>query len=426
MAAGAIDCVLKGEGEAAVAAPARGDRARRRRSGTGARRGHRGRRGAAAGLRPLARRAAAGARPAAPPPQVFHRRARSLRLDRVLARLPVGLLVLQRLDLLRPQLSAGQPGARSPRTSRSIREPGVFIVDDVAFIQRAARPRDRRGDRARAASASATTSRRAATCCCATRRSSGAGSGSGSSTCSSASRRSTRRACSASASASRSAATSRRSSSRARSASRSRSTSSPTPTGTRARSQTVREWCLDDARDRQHQRQHALSRAPRAGSPTRGALTTRDYRLFDIQHAVLPTRLPLAEFYDELVKTQRVIYRKHLGWRRCGTPRASSPRLLLRGQTNFVRSLFSFNRVYRPGAAARRPRAPVKYADSAAAATGRRGPRRARSISIAPRGRKGRAIDRGDRALCRGDPNGRLALESCRAHRPSEELVVNR
>ena len=43
-------------------------------------------------------------------------------------------------------------------------------------------------------------------------------------------------------------------------------------------------------------------------------LTTRDYRLFDIQHAVLPTRLPLAEFYQELVSTQQVLNRKHLGW----------------------------------------------------------------------------------------------------------------
>ena len=33
-------------------------------------------------------------------------------------------------------------------------------------------------------------------------------------------------------------------------------------------------------------------------------LTTRDYPLFDIQHAVLPTRLPLDRFYEELVKTQ--------------------------------------------------------------------------------------------------------------------------
>src|SRR5690348_17382615 len=44
-------------------------------------------------------------------------------------------------------------------------------------------------------------------------------------------------------------------------------------------------------------------------------LATRDYRLFDIQHAVLPTRLPLAEFYDELVTTQRAIYARHLDWR---------------------------------------------------------------------------------------------------------------
>lgn len=41
-------------------------------------------------------------------------------------------------------------------------------------------------------------------------------------------------------------------------------------------------------------------------------LTTRDYRLFDIQHAVLPTRLPLPDFYEELVKTQQVLNRKHL------------------------------------------------------------------------------------------------------------------
>ena len=36
---------------------------------------------------------------------------------------------------------------------------------------------------------------------------------------------------------------------------------------------------------------------------------TRDYRLFDIQHCVVPTRLPLAEFYRELVETQQVLNR---------------------------------------------------------------------------------------------------------------------
>jgi magnesium-protoporphyrin IX monomethyl ester (oxidative) cyclase len=42
-------------------------------------------------------------------------------------------------------------------------------------------------------------------------------------------------------------------------------------------------------------------------------LSTLDYRLFDIQHAVTPTRLSLREFYQELVTTQAVINRKHLG-----------------------------------------------------------------------------------------------------------------
>ena len=43
-------------------------------------------------------------------------------------------------------------------------------------------------------------------------------------------------------------------------------------------------------------------------------VTTRDYRLYDIQHAVLPTHLAIPEFYHELVKTQQILNRKHLGW----------------------------------------------------------------------------------------------------------------
>src|SRR5437763_16751582 len=37
-------------------------------------------------------------------------------------------------------------------------------------------------------------------------------------------------------------------------------------------------------------------------------LTTRDYRLFDIQHAVVATTLPLDEFYRELVRTQALAH----------------------------------------------------------------------------------------------------------------------
>jgi radical SAM superfamily enzyme YgiQ (UPF0313 family) len=37
-------------------------------------------------------------------------------------------------------------------------------------------------------------------------------------------------------------------------------------------------------------------------------LTTSDYRLFDLLHAVLPTRLPLTEFYQELASLYREAY----------------------------------------------------------------------------------------------------------------------
>jgi hopanoid C-3 methylase HpnR len=77
-------------------------------------------------------------------------------------------------------------------------------------------------------------------------------------------------------------------------------------------------------------------------------LTTRDYRLFDIQHAVLPTKLPLARFYEELVKTQQVLNRKHLGFSALKSTAMLSAKLLLKGQTNFVRMLWKFNSVYDP------------------------------------------------------------------------------
>ncbi len=77
--------------------------------------------------------------------------------------------------------------------------------------------------------------------------------------------------------------------------------------------------------------------------------TTRDYRLFDVQHAVLPTRLPLDRFYDELVKTQQVLNRKHLGWAALKGTFWLSAKLLAQGQTNFVRMLWKFNSVYNPG-----------------------------------------------------------------------------
>jgi len=75
-------------------------------------------------------------------------------------------------------------------------------------------------------------------------------------------------------------------------------------------------------------------------------LATRDYRLFDVQHAVLPTRLPLHRFYEELVKTQAVLARKHLGVAALAKTTGIVARQLLRGQTNFVRMIWKFDKVY--------------------------------------------------------------------------------
>jgi magnesium-protoporphyrin IX monomethyl ester (oxidative) cyclase len=90
-------------------------------------------------------------------------------------------------------------------------------------------------------------------------------------------------------------------------------------------------------------------------------LTTRDYRLFDIQHAVVPTTLPLEEFYYELVKTQNVINRKFLGLSTAaGALRVLSGNLI-RGQTNFARMLWKFNKVYNPQRQLADHQRPVRY-----------------------------------------------------------------
>ncbi len=77
-------------------------------------------------------------------------------------------------------------------------------------------------------------------------------------------------------------------------------------------------------------------------------LSTLDYRLFDVQHAVLPTKLPLKRFYEELVKTQGVLSRKHLGVAALRKASSIALRLLLQGQTNFLQSLWKFSTVYNP------------------------------------------------------------------------------
>jgi hopanoid C-3 methylase HpnR len=88
---------------------------------------------------------------------------------------------------------------------------------------------------------------------------------------------------------------------------------------------------------------------------------TRDYRLFDVQHAVLPTTLPLDRFYDELVKTQQVLNQKHLGWQALRDTFFLSAKLLAQGQTNFVRMLWKFSTVYNRGRQLADHLQPIKY-----------------------------------------------------------------
>ncbi|HTZ92179.1 MAG TPA: hopanoid C-3 methylase HpnR [Streptosporangiaceae bacterium] len=90
-------------------------------------------------------------------------------------------------------------------------------------------------------------------------------------------------------------------------------------------------------------------------------LTTLDYRLFDVQHAVLPTRLPLDLFYSELVRTQAVLARKHLGAAALAKTAGIVARQLLRGQTNFARMIWKFDKVYNAGRQYAEHLEPVEY-----------------------------------------------------------------
>ncbi len=113
-------------------------------------------------------------------------------------------------------------------------------------------------------------------------------------------------------------------------------------------------------------------------------LATLDYRLFDVQHAVLPTRLPLHRFYEELVRTQGVLNRKHLGFAAMRGAAAIALRLLSRGQTNFLKSLWKFNSVYHPDRQHGDHARPITYAMRPPAAPGSPKPRPADLYVHAP------------------------------------------
>lgn len=90
-------------------------------------------------------------------------------------------------------------------------------------------------------------------------------------------------------------------------------------------------------------------------------LTTLDYRLFDVQHAVMPTTLSLEDFYKELVKTQSVLAKKHLGWGALKGAAGIAIKLAAQGQFNFIRMLWKFSQVYNAERQIMDHRQPVKY-----------------------------------------------------------------
>jgi magnesium-protoporphyrin IX monomethyl ester (oxidative) cyclase len=122
----------------------------------------------------------------------------------------------------------------------------------------------------------------------------------------------------------------------------------------------VREWALSVP-----EIVHMTVNTPYPGTETwlteSRRFTTRDYRLFDVQHAVLPTRLPLRTFYEQFVKTQDILNRKHLGWRAVYDVFGITLRLLARGQMNFVRMLWKFRDVYSTDRLCRDHEQPVRY-----------------------------------------------------------------
>jgi hopanoid C-3 methylase HpnR len=132
------------------------------------------------------------------------------------------------------------------------------------------------------------------------------------------------------------------------------------PSWDRQRFEIIRQWCLEIP-----EIVNISVNTPYPGTESwlteARRMQTRDYRLFDIQHAVLPTTLPLPEFYGELVKTQQILNKKHLGWTALKSTAKLAAGHLIRGQTNFVRMLWKFNSVYNPELQLADHRQPVAY-----------------------------------------------------------------
>jgi hopanoid C-3 methylase HpnR len=157
------------------------------------------------------------------------------------------------------------------------------------------------------------------------------------------------------------------------------------------RFKTVRQWCMEIP-----EIVNISVNTPYPGTESwhteSRKILTRDYRLFDIQHAVLPTRMPLPEFYAELVRTQQILNKKHLGWAALKSTATLAAGQLMRGQTNFVKMLWKFNSVYNPKFQMADHQRPVSYEMSLPPSAQETVNSKLLYI-LPPKGRRGRAVD---------------------------------
>ena len=165
------------------------------------------------------------------------------------------------------------------------------------------------------------------------------------------------------------------------------------PDWDRERFRVLREWCLE-----QPEIINISINTPYPGTESwlteERRLQTRDYRLFDIQHAVLPTRLPLAEFYEELMTTQRAIYRPaHRLAQRLGCDRPCRPACCCAARPTSSKACSSSTACIVPTCCSPIMR-PGRYEIPLPVQAGNASPPAAASLYIhAAGGRRGRSID---------------------------------
>jgi hypothetical protein len=110
---------------------------------------------------------------------------------------------------------------------------------------------------------------------------------------------------------------------------------------------------------------------------------------------VLPTKMPLGAFYKELLHTQRVLYSKHMNWWTTPALAYELTKALLHGQTNFMRGIMNYNKVYNPEKMLADHDRPVHYELPVAPLpeTHAPGPKGRQLYIHMNRGRAGRTID---------------------------------